>query len=115
MRSTLYLGGRVEPCVADPFVVGDAAGLGATGAGLVLAGPAFASGSWDAACFPAASICAAVGISMEVASGWAAGETCAPLDQAPWFSFGVVWDAGEVAGEAAGELCATLNACQLRT
>ncbi len=52
---------------------------------------------------------------MEVASGWAAGETCAPLDQAPWFSFGVVWDAAEVAGEAAGELCATLNACQLRT
>jgi hypothetical protein len=60
---------------------------------------------------------------MEVASGCAAGETCAPLGEDPWLPPDVVWVAeeaagevaDEVAGEVAGELCATLNACQLRT
>jgi hypothetical protein len=75
MSATLYFGASVEGC-AEPFaatlVAFDGFGAGE---------PALGSGWLELAPEAAASISLAVGIPTLVASGWAAGESVAPLDE----------------------------------
>ena len=75
MRATLYFGASVDGC-AGPFVAAVVAVEGFGGGE-----PALGSGWSDGASEAAASISLAVGIPTLVASGWAAGERDAPLDE----------------------------------
>ena len=75
MSATLYFGARVEAC-AVPFAVALVAFDGFGGGE-----PALGSGWLEVAPEAAASISLAVGIPTLVASGWAAGESVAPLDE----------------------------------